>query len=120
YTISVGGDFMGLHRFVLPLFPLVALGAAAGLVVLTRAIPPGPRRLAGPALAALLLGAVGARQLALTARSLDPRNLASDRGIDTPAFLAVYAHDRARIGRAMRACFRPDDFAIYGGAGAKP
>src|SRR2546430_11697126 len=31
YAFSVGGDFMGLHRFVMPLFVLTALLATLGL-----------------------------------------------------------------------------------------
>jgi hypothetical protein len=53
-------------------------------------------------------------------QSLRWGNFANDRGIDTPAFLIVYTEDRARIGRAMRSCFREDDFSIVGGAGAQP
>jgi arabinofuranosyltransferase len=121
YTISVGGDFMGLHRFLMPLFPLVALGAALGGSHLAGLLPAGRLRLAGYlALAALLVAGHGVRQLGLTATSIRPGNYRSDRGIDTPAFLAAYAHDRALIGKAMAPCFSPGDFAIYGGAGAKP
>ena len=120
YTARVGGDFMGLHRFVMPLFPIGAIAVASGLRVVVGLIPPSARRLAGPALAIALVGAHGAAQLRLTRESTRRGNYKDDGGIDTPAFLRVYAHDRALIGKAMRPCMRPDDFVIYGGAGAKP
>jgi len=75
---------------------------------------------AGPALAAALVAAFAIFQLRLTAESTRAGNWKSDQGIDTPSYLAVYAHDRAVIGKHMQPCFRDDDFAIFGGAGAKP
>ncbi len=119
YTVGVGGDFMGLHRFVMPLFPLGALAAVGGLRFLVELVPRW-RRLSGPALAAALVAAFAIFQLRLTAASTRPGNWKSDQGIDTPSYLAVYAHDRAVIGKHMQPCFRDDDFAIFGGAGAKP
>ena len=123
YVVSVGGDFMGLHRFVMPLFPLGALGVACGLRLLVRlACRTRPRalRVAAPAAAAALLIAHGASQALLTRRSLRRDNLDADHGIDTPAYLRMYTHDRAVLGQLMEPCFRDDDFVIYGGAGAKP
>jgi hypothetical protein len=193
YTVTVGGDFMGLHRFIMPLFVVAAIAVTLGLEWLTRFLPeeqvvfPGslislatmilvaagaityaivaapdlvrtlsharmsdPRLwlpivtvgglailIIGPwsaarggrgsrsglsmAIGLLVVGAFATTQVALTARSLDPGNLAADRGvIDTPAFLIVYTEDRAKIGRAMEPCFSGDDFSIVGGAGAQP
>jgi hypothetical protein len=120
YVISVGGDFMGLHRFIMPLFVLAALAVVLGLEWLVGRVPQAVRRYAGPVAAVALLGAFGYTQAQLTQRSTTWGNWASDRGIDTPAFLIVYTEDRAAIGRAMESCFRPDDFSIVGGAGAQP
>lgn len=138
YTARVGGDFMGLHRFVMPLFVVVALGTAFGARLLAQRLPAGRPRLVGALLlVAAILGAHGVSQARLTARSMPrwracaPDDAAciarlgrpfwsSDRGIDTPSYLAVYAHDRARIGEHMKDCLREDDFAIFGGVGAKP
>ena len=118
YTISVGGDFMGLHRFVMPLFVVAALAVTLGLEWLVGAITPS----ASPRIAAcvLLVGGFAASQVLLTRESIRWGNFANDRGIDTPAFLIVYTEDRAAIGRAMAGCFRDDDFSIVGGAGAQP
>jgi hypothetical protein len=128
YTVSVGGDFMGLHRFIMPLFVVAALAVVLGLERLTSLVPPrllalGPLRTTWRAAVSALAGAglviaFAATQLELTRISLARR--APDRGIDTPGFLIVYTEDRAKIGRAMAPCFREDDFSIVGGAGAQP
>jgi len=110
YAASVGGDFMGLHRFIMPVFACAAIAVTLGL----ERIPYG--RFAAP----VVVVAFAITQLLLTRTSLDPKNTNSDDGIDTPAFLIVYTEDRAAIGRAMEPCFHADDFSIVGGAGAQP
>ncbi len=119
YTVRVGGDFMGLHRFIMPLLVFAALGMALGLWLLASTLPSRLRSWA-PFVIALLLAAYGVSQWRLTVRSLAPDNWRADHGIDTPGYLWVYAHDRALIGAHMRDCFTDDDFSIVGGAGAKP
>jgi hypothetical protein len=127
YAVSVGGDFMGLSRFILPVFPIAALAVALGAEWLAGwlARRAGPRLGAraawlGPAIAGVVAGCFAVTQLALTRASLRWGNFDSDRGIDTPAYLIAYTEDRAAIGRAMAGCFAPDDFSIVGGAGAQP
>jgi arabinofuranosyltransferase len=120
YTISVGGDFMGLHRFIMPLFVLAAIALVLGLEWLCAQIPEGARTYVAVGVVVGVLGAFGFSQLRLTLRSTKWGNWTADHGIDTPAFLIVYTEDRAAIGRAMEKCFRPDDFSIVGGAGAQP
>jgi hypothetical protein len=111
YAASVGGDFMGLHRFIMPMFVVAAIALVLGL----ERIPYG--NYAAPV---LVLG-FALSQLLLTRESLRWGNFAADHGvIDTPAFLIVYTEDRAAIGKAMESCFLPDDFSIVGGAGAQP
>lgn len=118
YTISVGGDFMGLHRFIMPLFVVAAIGVVLGLEQLARLVPARHRAAASIAACAALVVAFAATQIQLTRAQLASR--APDHGIDTPGFLIVYTEDRAKIGRAMAPCFREDDFSIVGGAGAQP
>jgi hypothetical protein len=125
YTVSVGGDFMGLHRFIMPMFVVAALAVTLGAEWLAGKLRPvralgRAGALIAPALAALLVGGFAVTQLQLTRASLRWGNFDADRGIDTPAFLIAYTEDRAAIGRAMASCFRPDDFSIVGGAGAQP
>ncbi|HEY0993237.1 MAG TPA: hypothetical protein VGD80_39565 [Kofleriaceae bacterium] len=145
YTVGVGGDFMGLHRFIMPMFVVAALAVTLGLEwiagklrypasataasaetdPLSRTPLPGAQRALlrhgwGPLIAMVVVGAFAATQWRLTRHSLRWGNFAADRGIDTPAFLIAYTEDRATIGRAMAGCFGADDFSIVGGAGAQP
>jgi arabinofuranosyltransferase len=121
YAISVGGDFMGLHRFIMPMFVLAAIALTLGLEWLTGRFPEHMRKYAGPGIALALVGAFAGSQVQLTIKSIEWGNFRADQGIiDTPAFLIVYTEDRATIGAAMASCFAPDDFSIVGGAGAQP
>jgi hypothetical protein len=115
YAASVGGDFMGLHRFIMPMFVVAAILVSLGLERV------GRLHIAAIAVAAVVVVAFAITQLLLTRESTRWGNFAADQGvIDTPAFLMVYTEDRAAIGRAMEPCFKPDDFSIVGGAGAQP
>jgi len=119
YAASVGGDFMGLHRFIMPMFVVGAIAVVLGLEWIAARLP-RPRESA-IAIAVVLVGAFAVTQIQLTRESVRWGNFAADHGvIDTPAFLMVYTEDRAAIGRAMESCFQPDDFSIFGGAGAQP
>ncbi|WP_045118905.1 hypothetical protein [Haliangium ochraceum] len=140
YAARVGGDFMGLHRFVMPVFVFTAAGCAMGLWLLLGwlgrmlSAPPASenpeatgrghvrsvRGLLGLLVAVFVLTAFAVDQVQLTIESLRWGNWGSDRGIDTPAYLRVYTHDRGVIGAHMRECFEDDDFSIVGGAGAQP
>jgi len=115
YTVTVGGDFMGLHRFIMPMFVVAAIGLVLGLEWLAQRW-----REVGIGAAILVVAAFASSQVLLTRESLRFGNFANDHGIDTPAFLIVYTEDRAAIGRAMAPCFKDDDFSIVGGAGAQP
>ncbi len=122
YVVSVGGDFMGLHRFILPLYVIAAIAVTLGLARLAQLVPRAPaRRIGGAALAIVLVGLFARTQARLTHASLHPLpGKLADHGIDTPAYLIAYTENRAAIGRAMAGCFTDDDFSIVGGAGAQP
>lgn len=120
YTISVGGDFMGLHRFIMPLFAIAAIALTLGLEWICARLPERIRGHVALGVALVTLAAFAVTQIQLTRKSTAWGNFRADHGIDTPAFLIAYTEDRARIGEAMQACFRPDDFSIVGGAGAQP
>ena len=120
YTVSVGGDFMGLHRFILPMFVVAALAVTLGAEWLAARLGRLARGAVAPVLAVALVGGFAVTQWRLTRASLRWGNFDADRGIDTPIYLMTYTEDRAAIGRAMAGCFRPDDFSIVGGAGAQP
>lgn len=112
YTVSVGGDFMGLHRFVLPLFVLVAVLAALGLEAIA---PKGALPAAAVAVAVVAVFAVS--QVLVTRAALAR---VADNGIDRPGYLKMYAEDRALIGKALDPRLGPDDFSIVGGVGVQP
>ena len=118
YVVTVGGDFMGLHRFIMPMFVIAALSVTLGLEFLVGLVPRSAT--IGAVIGTLLIGGFAGTQYQLTRTSLRWGNFDNDRGIDTPAFLIVYTEDRAAIGRAMEPCFASDDFSIFGGAGAQP
>jgi hypothetical protein len=120
YAASVGGDFMGLHRFIMPMFVIAAIAVVLGMEWLCGLLGPSLRVSIGVAAAIVLVGAFATTQALLTYRSTAWGNFDADHGIDTPAFLIVYTEDRAAIGKAMAGCFRDDDFSIVGGAGAQP
>ena len=119
YAASVGGDFMGLHRFIMPVFVAAAVLVVLGLERIAARVP----RAVAIAAPALVVAGFAVTQVALTresTRSCAGRPCPNDHGIDSPAFLMVYTADRAAIGKAMASCFTGDDFSIFGGAGAQP
>jgi len=123
YAVSVGGDFMGLHRFIMPVFVTAAFAVVLGAEWLVGRLPELQRANLAIAAATALIAGFGYTQLDLTitsTRSCANRNCPNDHGIDSPAFLMVYTADRAAIGRAMAGCFQAGDFSIFGGAGAQP
>ncbi|MBK9069495.1 MAG: hypothetical protein IPL79_00580 [Myxococcales bacterium] len=122
YVASVGGDFMGLFRFVMPVTVIAIVAAVLGLEWLVELFWQGGRaaRVAASLAVIALLLSWGTSQQRLTDASLRAGNYRNDRGIDTPRFLIDYTHDRARIGAALAPCVRPSDRAIVGGAGAQP
>ncbi len=126
YAISVGGDFMGLHRFIMPVFVVAAILVVLGLeraVEFTPAFHPFLPVIVTIAAPIALVAGFAVTQVRLTLASVEScahRICRNDHGIDSPAYLEVYTEDRATIGRAMASCFRPDDFSIVGGAGAQP
>ena len=111
YVLSVGGDFMGLYRFVLPVVPLSAVCGALGLWRLLRG-----QRLA-PVVVLGLLVAHGVNTYFVDRHALS--FIGADRGIDTPGFLRHYTADRAAIGKWLGQNVQPDDYQVVGGAGAQ-
>ena len=117
YTVRVGGDFMGLYRFILPLLPLGAICVQeAARMLVGRLRPFVPR--------APLLAAGAATFLAFVAGSLQVSRTAaaggSDQGIDSPGYLKEYVQERVPIGLWMSRYVRPEDSASVGGAGVIP
>ena len=105
YAVSVGGDFMGLHRFIMPMFVVAAIAVTSASSGSSARVPGARARCVAIAACTVLVGAFAVHPARADAPpSLRRGNLAADHGvIDTPAFLMVYTEDRATIGRAMAA-----------------
>lgn len=113
YVASVGGDFMGLFRFVMPVIPLVALVAALALRSMVARLGTLAPLVVALALALHAWHAARVDKAALVVPG------PSDRGIDRPGWLRWYTQDRAAIGKWFSRYARPDDYAAVGGAGAQ-
>lgn len=116
YVASVGGDFMGLYRFVMPAMPLLALVAATTLRMALSRIKPLPAAV----VVALALGAHAWHAARVDKQALVVGADAGPAGnIDTPGYLRWYTNDRAAVGKWFAQYARPDDYAAVGGAGAQ-
>jgi hypothetical protein len=118
YVAKVGGDFMGLYRFLVPLTPLLALVAQESLLRAAERAAPHAGRFAPAGAAAALVLLYGASSLGASLRSL--RTVGADRGIDTIGYLKKFAYDRALVGKWFATVLKPDDTMTVGGAGAQP
>jgi arabinofuranosyltransferase len=118
YVVKVGGDFMGLYRFILPVVPLGAVVLAES----TRRVYARLHPYLGawvPTAALLLVGAgFGVGSVHTSRQALT--YVGADNGIDMPAYLKRYAEERVPVGLWLRANKQPDDFATFGGAGVIP
>jgi arabinofuranosyltransferase len=117
YVVRVGGDFMGLYRFILPVLPLGALCVQeAGRILVRRLERFTPRTvlvLAGAAIAAAFV----AGSWRVSRRAVE---VSSDRGIDSPGYLKRYVEERIPVGLWLRQHARPEQLASVGGAGVIP
>jgi hypothetical protein len=119
YVVKVGGDFMGLYRFVLPVLPLGALCVQEALRTLAarlRPVVPWPvLGLAGLAIA----GGYGLASYKVSRTAAD-NSPPEPFPVDSPGYLKQYVDERVAIGLWFRAHARPDDLATFGGAGVIP
>jgi hypothetical protein len=118
YVIKVGGDFMGLYRFVLPVIPLGAVVVQESLRCLYQRLRPvvgTPVLAVAGAVLAVGFG-VGSAKVSQTAVTF----IGADNGIDTPGYLKKYAEDRIPVGQWFAKHGRPDDLMTVGGAGVIP
>ena len=118
YVVKVGGDFMGLYRFILPVLPLAAVVLAESSRRLYAVLAPRlgawvPGLGLGLVAAGFVTGSVHTDRQALTF-------VGADQGIDMPAYLKHYVLERIPVGLWLGKHRRPDDFATFGGAGVIP
>lgn len=126
HVIRVGGDFMAMHRFWVPLVPALALLVAEGLRPLedlawSRGLP------ARVALVLFLAGLVflhARRSYQLGSRTLTALKVTRTgysgevEGMESVAFMKKFADDRVLIGRFLRRRVPKDAWIAVGGAGA--
>jgi hypothetical protein len=116
YVASVGGDFMGLFRFAMPIVPIAVLLAVCAVRSAIGDLRPG----AQVAAVALLFAGHVAHAAAVDRASLVVGADAGPAGnIDSPGYLRWYTADRAAIGKWFGQYAQPDDYAAVGGAGAQ-
>jgi hypothetical protein len=118
YVVLVGGDFMTLGRFFVPLLPLLALFVQESLrEMVERPRVLGTWRPLRMALtAALMVGLLLVNSVGLYREN---QKLAYHRwGLDTMAYLDRFAADRIRVGTWMRKNLPLDTYLAVGGAGA--
>ena len=118
YVVAVGGDFMTLGRFLVPILPFFALLVAAGVSNVAHFLLAKRNWYRRLAVAGLVL-----LPLILTANSYrvhkDQMSLRYYRwGLDTVAYLKKFSEDRIKIGTWMREHFPADTYLAVAGAGA--
>jgi len=118
YVVKVGGDFMGLYRFILPVLPLgaVVLAESARRLYAQIRLRVGARVAAaalGVVAAGFLVGSVHTSRQAMTF-------VGADNGIDMPAYLKTYAEERIPVGQWLRQYRGDADLMTVGGAGVIP
>ncbi len=117
YVVKVGGDFMGLYRFILPVLPLGVLCVQEATRTLAQRLAPFVTQpvLAAAGIAAFAAFLAGSLQVSRTAAAGG-----SDRGIDSPGYLKQYVDERIPVGLWMAPHVRPEHLASVGGAGVIP
>jgi arabinofuranosyltransferase len=118
YVVRVGGDFMGLYRFLVPLLPLCALLAQESLRVAARRAAPRAGRLVPTLAVAAVVLLHAAASVEVSVRQV--RATGADRGIDSIGYLKKFADDRALVGKWLASVVQADDVLSVGGAGAQP
>jgi hypothetical protein len=119
YAVKVGGDFMGLYRFILPALPLGALAAQEALRQLYRRLLAFVPR---PALWLALVAIAAGYGAASWQVSRVAAAGGSDQGVDSPGYLKHYVNERIPVGvwMAQQASTVGEPLASVGGAGVIP
>lgn len=118
YVGAVGGDFLDLYRFFVPLLPLCFVLAASA--VLERGGVLG-RGWLGALLGAAIIVGYGAHQHSLAERAKQVREDArKEQGIEPIGWTRLYALRWAAMGRWIARHARPEDWMAVGAAGAMP
>jgi hypothetical protein len=118
YIALVGGDFLDLYRFFVPLLPLVFVLAASLLAGSVYAVARGAVALG---LAVALVAGHAVHQYRLGERALqvaEPQR--AEHGLEPLGWTRLYALRWAALGRWIAAHAERDDWMAVGAAGAMP
>jgi hypothetical protein len=120
YVVTVGGDFLDLYRFFVPILPIAIVLGALALSRLGGGTPVGVTTLAFAIGAALLLVHASAQHtLAERAKQVrEPER--SERGIEPLGWTRLYALRWAAMGRWIAQHAAKGDRMAVGAAGAMP
>ncbi len=118
HVMRVGGDFMALHRFMVPIMPVCAVLVALGVRrtverLLDRGTAPWIPIVAGVVIAAGM--AVGIQRI--DSKALE---VGSDRGVDSIGWLSMFHHQTAAIGKHLAKTADPDASIAVTAAGIIP
>ena len=120
YVIAVGGDFLDLYRFYVPLLPLVVLWSAVLLTIIWERLP---RKvgLIGALVTIGLLGLHGSWQFALRARALQISEPSRQvRQIEPLGWTKLYGQRWSATGRWLATAAESNDWMTTTAAGAMP
>ncbi len=119
YLTWIGGDFLDLYRFLVPLMPLGVAGLVAAVEHWLRTRPSWILPVRGLVLFVLL--GYGWQQKELAERALQIREPSrAERGIEPLGWTREYALRWAATGRWLKAHSEPRDLLAVGAAGAMP
>ena len=128
YITRVGGDFMALYRFYVPLLPMFAFVAQEGLAniwtSLSEAVAsahagklPLATRVRGAALGLILMALVAHHNLGLTKEALE---VGSKDGVDSIGWLKMFVGQTTAIGTWLRGAYPPETSIATTAAGVIP
>jgi hypothetical protein len=118
HVVRVGGDFMALHRFLVPLMPMLAVVLVFAVEAITSAIRARGLPRAVPALAGLLLlVGLGVRTAQVDRWALEP---GSEGGVDRIGWLRMFEGQCRAIGLWLRDNAPPDASLATTAAGIIP
>ena len=118
YVVKVGGDFMGLYRFILPVVPLGALTLQEALASLWTRLRPRMGMLPAALALVAFFVAFGIGTYHTSRKGLT--FVGAENGIDSPAYLKKYAEERIPVGIWLGRYGKPEDLMTVGGAGVIP
>jgi len=122
YVARIGGDFLDLYRFLVPVFPLLFALAVRRYFLLLEHAPKAFRGVSlQVAVGIALLAWYGCQQFTLAERAMQLSEVGRrEHGIEPLGWTATYARRWAATGRWLADHSKPGDWLAVGAAGAMP